>query len=162
MFYIWVHQYDLLSMLSTLPKSELQGQKRIKLSRNGRTSKVAIFISIVQAVLNHDTPDDLLLDRSPYIGPLISRWELDKFKNCWSKSIRTFEILKHLYQQFSNLLISQRDMSGPRLEALSNNRWSGSTWKTWLYDLEYQVYITSVIFQVHLVFFFFFHLDFKC
>jgi hypothetical protein len=30
-----------------------------------------------------------------------------------------------LYQQFSNWLISQRDMSGPRLGALSNNRWSG-------------------------------------
>jgi hypothetical protein len=27
-------------------------------------------------------PDHLLLDRSPNIGPLISRWELDKFKNC--------------------------------------------------------------------------------
>jgi hypothetical protein len=31
----------------------------------------------------------------------------------------------HLYQQFLNLLISQRDMSGPRLGALSSNRWSG-------------------------------------
>ncbi len=29
-----------------------------------------------------------------------------------------------MYQQFSNLLISQRDMSGPRLDTLSNNRWS--------------------------------------
>ncbi len=28
------------------------------------------------------TPDHLLLDRSPNIGPLISRWELDIFKNC--------------------------------------------------------------------------------
>ncbi len=27
-------------------------------------------------------PDHLLLDRSPNIGPLTSRWELDKFKNC--------------------------------------------------------------------------------
>jgi hypothetical protein len=26
--------------------------------------------------------DHLLLDRSPNIGPLISRWELDKFENC--------------------------------------------------------------------------------
>ncbi len=30
-------------------------------------------------------PDLLLLDRSPNIGPLISRWKLDKFKNCWNK-----------------------------------------------------------------------------
>jgi tetratricopeptide (TPR) repeat protein len=27
-------------------------------------------------------PDHLLLDRSPNIGPLLSRWELNKFKNC--------------------------------------------------------------------------------
>ncbi len=27
-------------------------------------------------------PDHLLLDSAPNIGPLISCWELDKFKNC--------------------------------------------------------------------------------
>jgi hypothetical protein len=70
-------------------------------------------------------PDHLLLDRSRNIGPLIFRWNLDKFKNCWNKSFRTSKILTLLYQQFSNLLISQRDMSGSRLGALSNNRWSG-------------------------------------
>ncbi len=65
----------------------------------------------------------LLLDRSPNFGPLISRWEPDKFiKNFWNKSFRSSKILALLYQQFSNLLISQRDMSGPRLGALSNNR----------------------------------------
>ncbi len=70
-------------------------------------------------------PDHLLLDSAPNIGPLISRWELDKFKNYWNKSFRTCKILTLLYQQFSNLLISQRDMSGPRLGSLSKNRWSG-------------------------------------
>jgi hypothetical protein len=35
------------------------------------------------------------------------------------KSFRTSKILTLLYQQFSNLLISQRDMSGPNLGALS-------------------------------------------
>ncbi len=69
--------------------------------------------------------DHLLLDRSPNIGQLLSRWELDKFKNCWNKSSRTSKFLTLLYQQSSNLLISQRDMSGPRLGALSNNSWSG-------------------------------------
>jgi hypothetical protein len=65
----------------------------------------------------------LLLDNAPNLGPLISRWELDKFKNCWNKSFRTFKILTLLYQQFSNLLISQRDVSGPRLGVLSKNSW---------------------------------------
>jgi hypothetical protein len=50
---------------------------------------------------------------------------LDKFRNCWNKSFRTSKILTLSYQKFSNLLISQRDMSGPRFGALSNNRWSG-------------------------------------
>ncbi len=77
------------------------------------------------------TPNHLLLDSAPTIVPLIFRWELDKkFKNCWSKSFRSFrtsKILTLLYQQFLNLLISQRDMSGPRLGELSNNIWSGGT-----------------------------------
>ncbi len=51
-------------------------------------------------------PDHLLLDSAPNIGPLISLWELDKFKNCWNKSFRASKILTLLYQQFSNLLIS--------------------------------------------------------
>ncbi len=72
--------------------------------------------------------DHLLLDRSPNIRPHISRWELDKFKNCWNKSFRSSKILTLLYQQFSNLLISQRDMSSPRLGALSYNRWFGGIW----------------------------------
>jgi hypothetical protein len=69
-------------------------------------------------------PDHLLLDNAPNIGPLISRWELDKFKNCCNKSFRASKILTLSYQQFSYLLVFQRDMSGPRLGALSNDRWS--------------------------------------
>ncbi len=34
------------------------------------------------------TPHHLLLDRCPNIGPLISHWGLEKFKNCWYKSVR--------------------------------------------------------------------------
>jgi hypothetical protein len=41
------------------------------------------------------------------------------------RNFRTTIILTLLNQQFSNLLISQRDMSGPRLGALPNNTWSG-------------------------------------
>jgi hypothetical protein len=71
------------------------------------------------------TPDHLLLDSAPNIGPLISRRELEKFKYCWNTSFRASKILTLSYQQFSNLLISQRNMSGPRSGALSNNRWLG-------------------------------------
>jgi hypothetical protein len=73
-------------------------------------------------LLIYCTPDYLLLDRSPNIGPLISRWELDKLKNCWNKSFRTSKILTILYQQFLNLLISQRDKSGSRLGAVGHCR----------------------------------------
>ncbi len=46
-------------------------------------------------------------------------------KCLYKKSVRILKVLKLLFQQFSNLLISERDMSGPRLGALFNNRWSG-------------------------------------
>ncbi len=85
-------------------------------------------ISIFKAQMTQLVPlNDLLLDNAPIIGLLISRWELEKFKNFWNKSFRTSKTLTLLYLQFSNLLISQRDMSGPRLGAMSNNRWSGGT-----------------------------------
>jgi hypothetical protein len=78
-------------------------------------------IACVVAICSvHLTPNHLLLDSAPNIGQFISHWELDKLKNCWNKSFRTSKILTLSYQQFSNLLISQRDMSGPRLGALSN------------------------------------------
>ncbi len=81
------------------------------------------------AAIHKVPPDHLLLDRSSNIGPLLSCWELEKFKNCWNKSFRTSKILTLLYQQFSYFLIFQRDMSGPRLGALSNNRWLGGIYK---------------------------------
>jgi hypothetical protein len=93
-------------------------------------------------------PDHLLLDSVPNIGPFISRWEPDKFKNCWNKSFRTSKILTLLYQQFLNSLISQRDMSGTRLGALSNNRWSGGrcrvlmifSFRSWTFSFDRQIW----------------------
>ncbi len=75
------------------------------------------------------TPDHLLLDSAPNLGPLISRWEINKFETCSYKSVRILEVLKLLFQQFLNLSSSQRDMSGPILGDLSNNRWSGDILK---------------------------------
>ncbi len=69
--------------------------------------------------------------RSPIIGqcfnlvPLISRWEINKFENCWYNSVRISEVLKLLFRQFLNLSSFQGDMSGPILGNLSNSRWSG-------------------------------------
>ncbi len=61
------------------------------------------------------------------VGPLIPRWEINKFENCWYKSVRILEFLKLLFHQFLNLSSSQRDMSGPILGTLSNNRRSQCT-----------------------------------
>ncbi len=66
-------------------------------------------------------PDHLLLDSAPNLGPLITRWEINKFKNCCYKSVRILEVLKHLFRQFLNLSSSKRDLSGPILGDLSNN-----------------------------------------
>jgi hypothetical protein len=71
-------------------------------------------------------PDHLLLDCAPNLGPLISRWKINKFENCWYKIVRILEVLKLLFQQFLNLSSSQRDMGATILGDLSNNRWSGA------------------------------------
>jgi hypothetical protein len=68
-------------------------------------------------------PDHLLLDSTPNLGPLISRCQINKFENCWYRSVRILKVLKLLFQQSLNLSSSQRDMSGPILEYLSNHRW---------------------------------------
>ncbi len=68
-------------------------------------------------------PDHLLSDSAPNLGPLICRWEINKFENCWYKSVKMLEVLKLLFQQFLNFSSPQRDMSGPILGALSNDRW---------------------------------------
>ncbi len=60
-------------------------------------------------------PGHILLDSAPNLGPLIFSWEINKFENCWYKSVRIIEILKLLVQQFLNLSSSQRYMSGPIL-----------------------------------------------
>ncbi len=60
-------------------------------------------------------PDHLLLDSAPNLGPLISRWNINKLENCWFKSVRILEVLKLSFQQVLNLSSSQRDMSGPIL-----------------------------------------------
>ncbi len=74
------------------------------------------------AVLYHDmwgTPDHLLLDSTPNLGPLVSRWEINKFENYWYKSVRNLEALKLLFRQFLNLSSSHRDMSDQILGDLS-------------------------------------------
>jgi hypothetical protein len=35
-----------------------------------------------------DTNDHLLLDSALNLGPLITRWGINKFKNCWCKSVK--------------------------------------------------------------------------
>ncbi len=92
---------------------------------------LAIFYSVnfswfgQQLVFEIVPPDHLFLDSAPNLGPLISHWEINKFENCWYKSVRILEVLKLLIQQFLNLSSSQRDISGPILGALSDIRWSG-------------------------------------
>jgi hypothetical protein len=45
-------------------------------------------------------PDHLSLDSAPNLGPLISRWEINKFKNCWYKTVRILEVLKLCFSNF--------------------------------------------------------------
>jgi hypothetical protein len=43
-------------------------------------------------------PDHLLLDRAPNLGPLVSRYNTNKFENCWYESVRILEVLKPLFR----------------------------------------------------------------
>ncbi len=47
-------------------------------------------------------PDHLFLDSALNLGPLISRWEINKFENCCYKSVRILDFLKLLLQQVLN------------------------------------------------------------
>jgi hypothetical protein len=81
----------------------------------------SIMISRKCLVFRRLPPDHPLLDSAPNLGPLISRWEINKFENCLYKSVRILKVLKLLFQHFLNLSSSQRDMSGSILGDLSNN-----------------------------------------
>ncbi len=83
-----------------------------------------LFLSQLGTSMYWVPPVHLLLDGAPNLGPLICRWDIHKFENCWYKSVRILEVLKLLFQQFLNSSSSQRNMSGPILGDLSNNRWS--------------------------------------
>ncbi len=59
-------------------------------------------------------PDHLLLDSALNLGPLVSRCEINKFENCWYKSVRILEVLKLLFQQILNFSTSQQEWSNIR------------------------------------------------
>ncbi len=113
---------------------EAEEEEITSLSEHRIASKDNVFIVKktylyqYSCVLVQYTPDHLLLDNSaPNFGPLIFRWEINKFGDCWYKRVRILEVLELLFQQFLNLSSSQRDMSDPILGDLSNNRWSGGS-----------------------------------
>ncbi len=116
----------------------VQGEQYLK----GATRRPFVFY--FQTKTSQLPPNHLLLDRSPNIGPLISRWELDKFKNCWNKSFGASKFPRLLYQQLSNFLTTKRDISGPRLGALSNNRWSGAPRITVLFFCSFYFVLTEM------------------
>ncbi len=105
--------------------------KYVQTNKQNRICKSNDFLQLSFSSSSCTTPSDdtpylLLLDRAPNLGLLISCWEINKVENCWYKSVRILEVPKLLFQQFLNLSSSQRDMSGPILGDLSNNRVSMS------------------------------------
>ncbi len=77
---------------------------------------------VVTSKVNKLPTDHQLLDSAPNLESLISRWEINKSENSSYKSVRIIEVPKLLFEQFLNLSSSQRDMSGPILGDLSNDR----------------------------------------
>ncbi len=59
------------------------------------------FLATYREILvSMNTPDRLLLDSTPNLGPLISCWDINKIENFWYKSVRILEVLKLSFQQF--------------------------------------------------------------
>jgi hypothetical protein len=106
----WAHLFRPLGAINTCwrltGKFCIISTVAVPSKRRCRSSLVCIF---------EEKPEKQWLpkDSAPNLGPLISRWEINEFENCWYKSVRIFEVLKLLFQPFSNLVISQRDRSGP-------------------------------------------------
>jgi hypothetical protein len=46
------------------------------------------------------TPSHVLVDSGPNLGSFTSRWEINKFENCWYKGVRILEVKKLLFQHF--------------------------------------------------------------
>jgi hypothetical protein len=61
------------------PDSLSSGETARGYSWNQKLMKALMLVRSSETVIGDP---DHLLDRSPNIGPLISCWELDKFKNC--------------------------------------------------------------------------------
>ncbi len=61
------------------------------------------------ACLPQYTPGHLFLDSASNLGPLITCWQINKFEDCWYKSVRILKALELLFQQFLNLSRFQRD-----------------------------------------------------
>jgi hypothetical protein len=86
---------SLRNIIPTLPSDKLSKIQTLKLASRYidflyqvRVEKLPKLYNLtVDIIINHNNyqilypPDHLLLDSVPKIGPLISRWELDKFKN---------------------------------------------------------------------------------
>jgi hypothetical protein len=83
---LWSSPYltDQINTASRKPKQThlrtiIKGEDVDELSLS-RSDVVQQNASVIATSRNELPPDHLLLDRSPYIGPLISRWKLHKFK----------------------------------------------------------------------------------
>ncbi len=72
--------------------------------------------------MNHPR-DHLLLDSVPNLGPLISRWKINKL----IQKCQDVKVSKAFVSAIFEFAKFQRDMSGPILGYLSNNRWLRGT-----------------------------------
>jgi hypothetical protein len=91
----------------------------------GWSWKHAYIKAVLYSQLDY-TPLSPIIGQCPYLHSyLVGNLTISLIAETKALENRTSKILTLLYEQFSNLLIFERDMSGPRLGPLSNNRWPG-------------------------------------
>ncbi len=95
-------------------------------NNNPQGSRKARSNHTCQTKTGKSTPHHLLLDSAPNLGPLRSRWEINKFENCWHRSVRILEILKLFSSIFEFVKFPTR-YEWSNVWRPSNNRWSGGS-----------------------------------
>ncbi len=84
---IRMYSYDKKCKLTKFEEIVINDSRIVHIEKIDNTlNRKQIFQEFPHCRVLHVPHDHILLDRSPNIRPLISRWEFDKFKNCWNKS----------------------------------------------------------------------------
>ncbi len=132
---IRLHQSECFRILL----SSIDSGRRSSYKSGKRSHIVETILSSSHLRTPYVPPDHLLLDSFPNLGPLVSRWEINKFKKLPIQKCHDFRRSKAFVPAIFNLSCSQGDVSGPILGDLSSNRWLGRIYQLQEVDWKWEM-----------------------